>query len=339
MGCYLEPSGDPSARMLDTFFRKYAWIVNAVLLVAAAWLCARTVNTVVAAAIRPRPHVDLSALPASAPAPAAHAPLAVERLYPLFGLSPPPRPEEVAAKAPPPPPQNCTDRRAAPVKSGLHGQLVAVVMAERPEWSIATIVDTTTREGRIYGVGDHFQTATLLSVDRIRDPHDTTGGGFQLAVILCNAGRKEYLDFESGEGVAAAAPPPGQYQFLPQGAGAGTDLSGVRKVADNRYDIQKRVLDQSLANLNNLATQARIVPSFKNGVANGFKLFSIQPGSLYSAIGIENGDVIQRINGYEINSPDKALEIYTKLREANHVTVELERNGQPIKKDYNITGP
>ena len=325
--------------MLDTFFRKYAWMANAVLLVAAAWLCARTVNTVVAAAIRPRPHVDLSALPASAPAPAAHQPLAVERLYPLFGLSPPPRPDAVAAQAPPPPPQNCSDRRAAPVKSGLRAQLVAVVLAERPEWSIATIVDATPRESRIYGVGDHFQTATLLGVDRIRDPHDATGGGFQLAVILCNAGRKEYLDFEGGEGAPPA--PPTQGQFLPPGqpSGAGTDLSGVRKVADNRYDIQKRVLDQSLANLNNLATQARIVPSFRNGVANGFKLFSIQPGSLYSAIGIENGDVIQRINGYEINSPDKALEIYTKLREANHVTVEIERNGQPIKKDYNITGP
>ena len=41
--------------------------------------------------------------------------------------------------------------------------------------------------------------------------------------------------------------------------------------------------------MNQIATQARIVPSFKNGVANGFKLFSIQPGSLYSAIGVENG--------------------------------------------------
>ena len=75
------------------------------------------------------------------------------------------------------------------------------------------------------------------------------------------------------------------------------------------------------------------------GQANGFKLFQIQPGSLYSSIGIENGDVITRINGYEVNSPDKALEVYQKLRESPHVTIELERGGQPIKKDYNIKGP
>ncbi len=74
-------------------------------------------------------------------------------------------------------------------------------------------------------------------------------------------------------------------------------------------------------------------------MANGFKLFSIQPGSLYSAIGMENGDVIQRINGYEINSPEKALELYQKLRESSHMTIELERNGQPVRKEYNIAGP
>ena len=114
---------------------------------------------------------------------------------------------------------------------------------------------------------------------------------------------------------------------------------GVRKVADNKYDVKKSVLDGTLSNLNAVATQARIVPSFKNGVANGFKVFSIQPNSFYSAIGVENGDVVQKVNGYEINSPDKALEIYQKLREARHVTIDLERNGQTIRKEYNVTGP
>ena len=68
------------------------------------------------------------------------------------------------------------------------------------------------------------------------------------------------------------------------------------------------------------------------------ELFSIQPGSLYASIGIENGDVIQRINGYEINSPDKALEMYQRLRESSHVTIELERAGQVVRKEYNVTG-
>lgn len=328
--------------MLDVFFRKYAWIANAILLAAAAWLTARTVNTVVATVIRPRPQVDLAALPATAPSPAASAPLEAERLYRLLGLAPP-KPQEIAqAAAAPTTPQNCNDARAVPARTTLRLVLVAGVIAERPEWSIASLTDLTTRETRVYGVGDAVQGARLLRVDRVRDPRDATGAGFQVVAVLCNNGTKEYVDFGLEGGAApafAAGVVPGRLPDGDPSPPAGLDVSGVKKLADNRYELKKQLVDQSLSNLNNIATQARIVPSFKNGVANGFKLFSIQPGSLYSAIGIENGDVIQRINGYEINSPDKALEIYQKLREASHVTIEIERNGQPVKKDYNITGP
>ena len=81
---------------------------------------------------------------------------------------------------------------------------------------------------------------------------------------------------------------------------------------------------------------ARIVPSFKNGKPNGFKLFSIKPGSIYSKIGMQNGDVIQRINGYEMNSPDKALEIYQKLKDASSINIDMLRRGQSRSVSYNI---
>ena len=50
--------------MLDLFFKKYAWTANLALLFAAAWLAARTVNTATGALIRPKPAVDLTAVPA-----------------------------------------------------------------------------------------------------------------------------------------------------------------------------------------------------------------------------------------------------------------------------------
>ena len=100
--------------------------------------------------------------------------------------------------------------------------------------------------------------------------------------------------------------------------------------------LAKSTVNSALTDLSQLATQARIVPSFKNGVANGFKLFSIVPDSLYAKIGVQNGDVIRRINGYEMNSPDKALEIYQKLRDANRIEIEIERRGETIRKSYSI---
>jgi len=111
---------------------------------------------------------------------------------------------------------------------------------------------------------------------------------------------------------------------------------GVKQLSENNYVVAKKEIDGALTNLSELATKARIVPSFKNGVPNGFKLFSIVPDSLYAKIGIQNGDVIRRINGYEMNSPDKALEIYQKLRDANRIEVEVERRGDTVRKSYSI---
>jgi len=329
--------------MLDIWLKKYGWTLHLALLFAAAWLLAKSVNTALGALIRPVPQVDLAALPASSPSAPLTAPLEADRLFALIGQKPPPPPAQGEAQAAPPPPRTCTDLRAAPVRTSLRAQLVAGIVAEPARWSTAVVTDTASRETRTYGIGEEILGARLLSVERLRDESDPTGRGFRVAAIVCNAGQKEYLDFETGGAVApnvgvAAVPPPATSAGRPDGA-ASVPPDGIRAVGDNRYEVQRAVIDGTLSNLNSIATQARIVPSFKNGVANGFKLFSIQPGSFYTAIGVENGDVIQKINGYEINSPDKALEIYQKLREARHVTMDIERNGQPIRKEYNVTGP
>ncbi len=328
--------------MLDLFLRKYAWTAKLLLLFAAAWLSAKIVNTAVGALIRPTPRIDLAALPAGAARAQLWAQLEADRLYPLIGQKPPaPAPTEEPGQTAPPPPRTCGDRMAPPVKSGLRALLVAGVIAEQPRWSIASITDLATRDTRVYGIGDSVLGAQLLSVERIRDDRDTTGQGFKVVAIVCNNGQKEFLDFEAAEGVTLASGPNlGVFNpTAPAPAPVPPAAEGVKPLGDNRYEVQHRLIESTLSNLNSIATQARIVPSFKNGVANGFKLFSIQPGSLYAAIGVENGDVIQKINGYEINSPDKALEVYQKLRDSRHITIEIERNGQAVRKEYNVTGP
>jgi general secretion pathway protein C len=327
--------------MLDLFFRKYAWTANLLLLFLGAWFTARMVNTLVGALIRPRPQAELSA--AGAPPPRFIQPVDVQdpKLYHLIGVEPPAEP--VTEQRPPSRPQNCDDPLAAPVKSELRLSLVASVLAQVPRFSLATVVDGATHETRVVGVGEQIGSARFLALERVRSTGDITGNAFRLVAIVCNDGTKEYVEADSsisaegptlaGNIGTAPVPPPGG----PTAMGGG--MAGVRTVAPNRYQIDRNVIDSTLSDMSKIAMDARIVPSFKNGVSNGFKLFSIRPGSLYSAIGIENGDVIQRINGYEINSPEKALELYSKLRESSHVKLDLEHNGQPLSKEYDITGP
>lgn len=297
---------------MELLFRKYFWTVNLAFLALAGILSARTVNTFVASAIS-EPAVTEPGAPASGARPGTAFGLAtidLERTARVFGIELPK--EEPEEKAPADP---MYDPNAEPVKSTLHAALVGTMAANRPEWSFATIRDLGSQNVGVYLSGDSFLGAEILSVERLR-------------VILLNNGRKEYLAIGEVPGPAPTMPQP-----VATAPSAG---DGITQVDENNYVIPREEIDKQLSNLNSIATQARIVPSFKNGVANGFKLFSIRPGSIYSKIGIQNGDVIKKINGYEINSPDKALEVYSKLKEASKIEIEFERRGSQLNKSYVI---
>jgi type II secretion system protein C len=85
-----------------------------------------------------------------------------------------------------------------------------------------------------------------------------------------------------------------------------------------------------------LVRQARIVPSIKNGKPRGFKLYAIRSESLYSRLGLKNGDLILKLNGHEMTTPDKALEAFASLKMAKTIAVELERRGKPRNHTYLI---
>lgn len=300
---------------MELLFRKYFWTLNLAFLALAGLLAARTVNTFVAAQLLPPVTVQSDAGKTRAPPRVGLATIHLERTAAVFGIELPKEEPKEAASATP-----AYDPNAAPVKSSLRATLIGTMVANRPEWSFATLRDDGAQEVGMFLPGDQFMGADILTVERLR-------------VVLINQGRKEYIAI--GEPPAPGAPAMAPPVAAKQPSTSDGDAK-IEQVDENNYVIGRDEIDKQLANLNGLATQARIVPSFKNGTANGFKLFSIRPGSLYSKIGIQNGDVIRRINGYEINSPEKALEIYSKLKESSKIEIELERRGKPVSKTYNI---
>src|SRR6185295_15216111 len=79
-------------------------------------------------------------------------------------------------------------------------------------------------------------------------------------------------------------------------------LDTIKKVDDNHYEIPKSTIDRVLVNPMDVAKGARVVPAMKNGRPAGFKLYAIRPNSIYGALGINNGDTVKSINGFELTS-------------------------------------
>lgn len=307
---------------MEFLFKKHFWLVHLLFIFGVAWLVTKTGNAFVESALSPLP---LGASKPAAAKPSVVEPVAVlnlDKVAKVTGLPvPKPEPEVKEPTAP------VVDLNAAPVKCGLRVRLLGTLVSEwAPEWSIASIQDVVTLKSQTYMIHDTVQGAEVLEIERNR-------------VIVLYNNRREYIDNTAGDG---STPPPPQpvVQAKPVGNEAPPPSvalgAGIKALGENDYEIPRAEIDKTLSNLNDVAMQARIVPAFKDGVATGFKLFSIRPDSIYSKIGIQNGDVIRRINGYDLNSPEKALEIYSKLKESSRIDIEVERNGSSVRKTYNV---
>jgi general secretion pathway protein C len=111
---------------------------------------------------------------------------------------------------------------------------------------------------------------------------------------------------------------------------------GIVKKSATEFDIDRGVVDKILENQADLMRQARIVPEQENGKVVGIRMFGVRPDTLLGHLGMENGDRLQTINGFDMASPEKALEAYARLRTADKLTVSLNRRGQNMNLDYNI---
>ena len=66
------------------------------------------------------------------------------------------------------------------------------------------------------------------------------------------------------------------------------------------------------------------------------KVTGIKPGSLLAQIGIENGDRLASVNGYEMSDPQRMLEAYARLRIADRLVLRVSRGDKPEEIRYTI---
>jgi general secretion pathway protein C len=210
-------------------------------------------------------------------------------------------------------------------KTTLPLALLAIMYAPPPNgmrWSIAVMRDTEAKFTGAFPVGGKIHGATVTDVQPTR-------------VYLDNQGKSEYIDLF--ELPAPPPPPPGAVSANKENDAFSAELAnGIKKLGENKYELQRGTLESVLGNMALLSRSARIVPEMKDGKAAGFRFFAVRPDGPFALIGVQNGDILSSINGLEITSPEKALEVYAKLKSASHLSLGMERNSQKITKEYNI---
>lgn len=117
---------------------------------------------------------------------------------------------------------------------------------------------------------------------------------------------------------------------------AQTSNTFIQRVGEKEYILNQMGVQKSLANPEQILTDARLLPNIKDGKQEGFKLLEVRPGGLYEALGLRNGDVLLRVNGLEISSPEIVVQTMTALKGMDRVNLDIIRDGSRMTMSYQI---
>ena len=131
---------------------------------------------------------------------------------------------------------------------------------------------------------------------------------------------------------SAAPPPP-----MASGVIDPTVAQGIRQLGPAEFEIDRSLLDRVIENPADLLKAIRVAPSKEGDSAQGLRLLGIKTGSVLGLLGVQNGDRLQKINGFDVTSPEKALEAYARLRAgADRLTLQINRGEKPMNLDYRV---
>ena len=207
------------------------------------------------------------------------------------------------------------------VRSNMDAKLTGTIVASNPALSLAII----NYKGNIdyFGISDTIEGAHVIAIKRNR-------------VELDNNGQFEYIETpndkntQSGDGTVAST------DAGNVSAPSGGAETGVISKGNNEFDVSRERLDATLANMGSIVNQARAIPYIVNGVTQGFRIIAIRPDSIYKELGIRNGDIIERVNGQEMNNIESALGLFQTLRSESNFSIDLKRRGKKETFSYTI---
>jgi len=190
----------------------------------------------------------------------------------------------------------------------LNLELVGTIYLGSREKSLATVREKGQADADVYRVGDGIignEDALVAGVDRNE-------------LIINNKGTKECLSLVSEL----------EKQLASGQVAGGTSLGGGGGDQAPPVMVDGPYVESELgAGFGKIINAARLVPNTVDNQINGFKIFAIDPSSLFAKVGLLNGDVITQVNDASLKNPDQGFALYEAFRNEREVRISVLRNG------------
>jgi type II secretion system protein C len=214
-------------------------------------------------------------------------------------------------------------------KTQLPLKVLGIIYGGNPFNGIAMVENTQMRNVNSFMVGD------MLSPDAkvVEIQMDQ--------IIIDNQGRKEFAPLEdvelrrstrkggspkkanapeslAGNGYATDAPPENYKEDGFERKGTNIELSS---------EYKNRLLGADFASV---LQDAKASPNIVDGVLKGWRMDRIRQGSFYEKSGIQNGDIVEEINGVVLSDAGQSIKVLQNARNESEIDIKLIRNGQKM---------
>jgi general secretion pathway protein C len=216
------------------------------------------------------------------------------------------------------------------------------VIAARDVFNPAAATDRRVAEGlRLWGVGLHGTSghAVIEDLETHRQELYRVGDAIRGARIVGIAWDRVTLE-QSGQQATLELAPPGERHAAQAEDGAtappAQTPATIRRTGADAFIVDRRELAGAVDNMSGLMTQLRAVAEVADGRPAGFRLFQIKEDSLFHRLGLQDGDVVQRVNGTTLDDPTSLLTFLGRLRNEPRVAVDIMRAGAARTLVYDL---
>lgn len=106
------------------------------------------------------------------------------------------------------------------------------------------------------------------------------------------------------------------------------ELSGTPAAAGSlNISIPRAEIVGELKDLNKVLQSALVSPSYDGKEFLGYKISRMKEGSPLAKLGLQLGDIITRINGESLKSPEVLFQMLSNLDDISAVSIDIMRNG------------
>lgn len=212
-----------------------------------------------------------------------------------------------------------------PIKSDLPLKFTGVIFGGTKETSLVLLESISTKQADTFIVNDIVPGEAKI-VDIQRD---------KVFFFRGSAGCPEYLDLQQPEAIKKRVP--NLARSHSSGSSSNSNKAyefseaGFARSRDGSITADRRWVDKALTgDFAKTLQDAKASPNLVNGEVKGFVLTRIRPDSVYEKMGFQDGDVVEQINGIDLNDAARAIQTLNSLKNENAIELNVKRNGVTV---------